>query len=188
MTRKPPPSEYKTVLNALGEINAGYFASIKKEAERLLKEAAPQPGRGRKKKGTSSADRLASAVSLVEQCQVHFVPPPAALIRLLNKVTKTEAAPKDDKPQLSVKQWEAIDYLMSLRSFRLSQYWKDDALPVKLSASQVAEKLNTSHQTIMKWWRDPEFRRGIIHRLASKLTERLPRRIRRLGRNGNSNS
>ncbi len=158
------------VRKMLGNINADKFQNI--EAAAIEARAAPRAkkGRGNKPKGSTRDAHLKIALDLVAQSRAASVPVPESVVRLLADAVGAEpyyTPPDQSKPTLTKKQWCVIDALLASPSFTFA--WDDSNLPTKLSSRQVAKKTNVAHMTIMRWWADPAFRRGLIWRVASTI-------------------
>ena len=80
---------------------------------------------------------------------------------------KKEPAPWGDRPRLTDKQWRALD-----REFRgREQKWRQGEWPTP--AQTVAEYAKVSRQSVDKWRKDPEYRRGRDWLLSDKISHQL---------------
>lgn len=162
--------DLKAVRQMLGNINADAFQKIESAASEALAVPCAKTGRGNKSKGSTREARLKTALDLVAQARAASVPAPESVVRLLAGAVGAEPSytpPDQSKPTLTQDQWSVIDTLLVSQSFTF--LWKDGALPTKLTSRQVSKKTGVSHATILRWWADPEFRRGLVWRVASEI-------------------
>ena len=158
------------VRKMLGNINADKFQNIEAAAIEALAAPRAKKGRGNKPKGSTREAHLKIALDLVAQSRAASVPVPESVVRLLADAVGAEpyyTPPNQSKPTLTQDQWGVIDTLLVSPSFTF--LWEDHDLPTRLSSRQVAEKTGVSHMTIMRWWDDAAFRRGLAWRLASQI-------------------
>lgn len=162
--------EAKKIRDTLGQINAKSFIGIRRDAVFLLNAPKAGKGRGNKPRGSTREARLQAALDLIARCADMTVPPPTALVKLLSEIVdcSPNVMPTDHRrPNLTTGQWNAIGVLINSPSFHFD--WKDGILPTKLSSRQLQELVGVSHVTIMKWWKDPEFRRGLFWRMFEEI-------------------
>lgn len=162
----------KEVELVLGPINAAIFKRIQQDATQFLAIPVASSGRGNKPKGSTREQKLYHALDLIERCRRGFVPPPIEVVALLSEAAGRELERDRTVPDLSEQQWRFVEILLASPSLTLFG-WKDEALPIKLSARQVAKKMEVAPATIMNWWRSNDVRRGLTLRISESLCEEL---------------
>lgn len=163
--------DFEDVRKMLGDINAEAFQKIEAVATKALTAEAAKKGRGNKPKGSTRDARLKTALDLVAQSRKASVPVPESLVRLLADAVGSMPSytpPDQSEPTLTQGQKSVIETLLKSPSLTLIE-WKDGVLPTELSARSIAQKSGVSIMSVTRWWADPEFRRGLLWRIANEI-------------------